>query len=59
MPWPAQSHPVMDGVTLLGWCLIAFAASGVLMLARGNSLVDGRAFALARAGVEHRSKHRG
>ncbi len=42
-----------------GWCyfrwwyLIAFAASGVLMLAR-EFVVDGRAFALARAGVEHR-----
>ncbi len=53
MPWPLSYTPLWM-VLLSLWCLIAFAASGVLMLARGKFVVDGRAFALARAGVEHR-----
>lgn len=47
MPWPL-SYTRYGWCYFRWWCLIAFAASGVLMLARGNSLVDGRAFALAR-----------
>ncbi len=53
IPWPLSYTPLWM-VLLRWWYLIAFAASGVLMLARGNSPVDGQAFALARAGVEHR-----
>lgn len=53
MPWPLSYTPLW--MVLLS--LVVFdcaAASDALMLARGNSPVDGRAFALARAGVEHR-----
>ncbi len=51
MPWPLSYTPLWM-CYFRWWCLIAFAASDALMLAGGNSPVDGRAFALARAGVE-------
>ncbi len=49
IPWPLSYTP-LGWCYFRWWCLIAFAASGALISPGGNSLVDGRAFALARAG---------
>ncbi len=54
MPWPLSYTPLW--MVLLSLVVFDCVRSQRRINARqgGNSLVDGRAFALARAGVEHR-----